>query len=188
MSGEAYKRIVDYDNGNCYVSHEFLNASKSTIESHRKKLAISGWFVCSLYMHLYKLFSRKYFHYSIQNNQLILYMRLIQLPTRYLLLGININRIGLVSKVKLYIYRLKTTSFTAFALSLKKPFVKFISSKIIYRSNNLTIVYRDVNNIYLCFRNDIIELSKDMNVVCRLISAVHKNEPIDYERLARSIP
>ena len=169
-----YCKIVDYTSGILYYSHEYYNFTKSVIEQCVGNIKKHNFKHFNIYILIYKLVSRKYFHYSIQQNNLIFYYRLAQNKRGYLLIGLNVNRAGIPIKIKFYMYSSKKKKFTAAGVDIARMKMYRCDSHIMYKKKNICILYRDNNNIYICFEGKLLHLAENVNKILLVVDIIQR--------------
>jgi len=158
---------IDYSNGNYYYSYEYYNFNKFKYNLIKKYILKNNFINFNKF-----LFKTKYFHFSIQDNKLVFYYRLLDLNCVYILLGLDINKIGKLRSFKIYLINRKTNKIRAIKLS--NNYISKISSKFIFKTKNINIIFRDYNNIYFSFEKDAEKLINKKRKIKRIIKKIIK--------------
>lgn len=158
---------IDYSNGNYYYSYEYYNLNKI------KYNLIKKYILKNNFINFNKFFlNTKYFHFSIQENKLVFYYRLLDLNRVYILIGLDISNIGKLKSFKFYFINRNNNKIKA--IKLDKNFITKISSKFIFKTKNINIIYRDSNNIYFSFEKDANKLISKKGKIKRIIKKIIK--------------
>ena len=167
-----YTNIIDYSSGNMYHSHEYTNPTNQVKSECISYLRNNRFNFFMLYIFLYKLISKDYFHYSVQGNSVIFYYRILRKLTGYYLLGFNLNRYGIPTKIKFYKFVSKLKRFIAYGFDLSSLKLSRMDSFKAYSKPNLTIVYRDEHNIYICLTGVLLHHAENYPRLARVIDRV----------------
>lgn len=158
---------IDYSDGNYYYSYEYYFFNKLKYNLIKKYILKNNFINFNKF-----LFNTKYFHFSIQENKLVFYYRLLDFNRVYILLGLDINKIGMLKSFKIYLINRKTDKIRAIKLS--KNYISKISSKFIFKTKNINIIYRDSNNIYISFEKNAYKLISKKRKIKKIIKKIIK--------------
>ena len=158
---------IDYSDGNYYYSYEYYFFNKLKYNLIKKYILKNNFINFNKF-----LFNTKYFHFSIQENKLVFYYRLLDFNRVYILLGLDINKIGKLKSFKIYLINRKTNKIRAIKLS--KNYISKISSKFIFKTKNINIIYRDSNNIYISFEKNAYKLISKKRKIKKIIKKIIK--------------
>ena len=158
---------IDYSNGNYYYSYEYYNLNKLKYNLIKKYILKNNFINFNNFF-----FNTKYFHFSIQEKKLVFYYRLLDLNRVYILIGLDISNVGKLKSFKFYFINRNNNKIKA--IKLNKIFFTKISSKFIFKTKNINIIYRDSNNIYISFEKDAYKLISKKRKIKRIIKKIIK--------------